>query len=549
MLAGCGNEARSQEAQLPYAARFVLGVQTHFGQNWPAQRLDLAQRLPAGHLRDGISWAAAETEPGRIVLPEERLRIFRDACRAGIRLTMTVIPRNPIYEQNNVVATDHGRAAFLAYLKALLDALPGCIEALEIGNEINGSGALPVAGGLNGPETYVQLMRALYAPLKRKAPELVILGGSSNAIATGFLERLFALGLLDHVDAIAVHPYRDHGEGLHWEVRHLAETMARHGKRVPVWATEFSDNFDQPGLAAPALVKTVTLLGAAGIEKAMWYALSDQQWFRHMGLFTSAGESKPAAEAFAFVQRELLSRGRPLSASDSPLLQLYRFGPDRWVAWGTPRDVALAAGAAAFTATGDRIAGPVRIGAEPIILSGSRPSFGATPILADSLLQFGSAPWSYHVRAGRGTERALTPLDGQFASVLGDRYSRPLFANEVGGAVAGTRERPQSLILRYTAAEAMRASLLACVYPNASGDGLVVAIEHNGRELLSREVRTHDRLALAGFDLKAGERVSLAFSPAGVSGRGNSFRYRIRLVEPDAEEPPCPAHAAGWSDA
>lgn len=534
---------------LPHSEEFRLGTQTHFGQNWPAQRLDLAKNLPTRDLRDGLSWAAAETERGKVSLPADRLAILRAACDAGIGMTMTAVPRNPLYEENNVVATPEGRAAFLAYLEFLLDALPGCIDALEIGNEINGAGGLPVAAGLDGPETYVALMKAVYGPLKRKAPGLVVLGGSTNAIGTGFLDHLFALGLLDHADGLAVHPYRDHGETIDWELHHLADVMARHGKLLPVWATEFSDNFDQAELAAPALIKMVTLLGAAGVERASWYALSDQQWFRHMGLFDSAGHQKPAARAFAFLQRELLPHGRPHRVSETRLLQLYAFGTDRWVAWGAPREAIPAEDGAAFNAAGDQIGGPVSIGTEPIIFTGARPSFGPTAILADSLLQFGAAPWSYHVRPPGGGEKELTPLDAQFATTLGDRYSRPLFATDLGGAVAGTRERPLALVLRLTAPEPQRTRAQACVFPNSSGEGLLVRLERNGSVLLDDETRGPVRLTSGVLDLAAGDRVDIILAPAGNSQKNNTFRYRIRLFEPGSAEPPCPANAGGWGNA
>jgi hypothetical protein len=551
LLGSCSEPLEAQNAasgaELPHSPDFEVGVQTHFGQNWQAGRLELAASLPAGHLRDGLSWAGAEREPGWIAFPADRLDIFRRACAGGMRLTMTAVPRNPLYEQNNIVATADGRAAFLAYLEALLDALPGCIEAVEIGNEINQSGTLPTDGA-SGPEAYVQLMRAIYAPLKRKAPGVAILGGSTNAIGTGFLDRLFALGLLDHVDAIAVHPYRDHGENVGWELRHLAEVMARHGRIVPVWATEFGDEFDSAGLAAPALVKMVALLGAAGVERAHWYALSDQQWFRNMGLFDAAGRQKPAASAFAFVQRELLSRGRPRAVSDSALLQLYAFGADRWVAWGAPRDASPGPGGAAFTATGERIEGAVRLGTEPVVFTGQRPSFGPTAVLADSLLEFAVAPWSYHVRPAGGGEKPLGPLDEQFATRFGERYSRPLFASDAGGAVAGTRAQPMALVVRFTAPAAMRGLLQVCLAPNAEGDGLVVRVERNGAEVTGGDVGAPDRLATGVLDLAAAERLDVVLAPAGDSRRNNTFRYRIRLLAPEAAGLPCPADAAGWSD-
>ena len=315
LLAACNQDASGASAvstaDLVHSGPFVLGVQTHLGQNWPAAAVPLASGIGAPLLRDGLSWQEAEQSPGRIVFPPQKLGALRIACQAAQRLILTANPRNPLYDGGLTVSSSEGTAAFVAYLKALVGAFPaGCVAAVEIGNEINGGRGLPVASGSDPAEVYVGLMKAAYPALKQAAPDLAVLGGSTNAVGTGFLDKLFAKGLLDVVDGVAVHPYRDHAENLDWELRHLSAAMAAHGKRVPIWATEFGDYFETPEQAAPALVKLTALLSASGVERASWYALLQQKWFRNMGLYGDGGTPLPAGRAFAFVQRELVRQGR-----------------------------------------------------------------------------------------------------------------------------------------------------------------------------------------------------------------------------------------------
>lgn len=551
LLAGCGSEAQSEPARrepakLPHSGSYVLGAQTHFGQGWPSARLSLAERIGIGHLRDGLAWAAAEKVRGTIVFPPDRLQVLRGACRSGVRLVMTAAPRNPLYDGDNIVSSVAGRAAFLAYLAALLDALPGCIDALEIGNEINGARALPVHSGLDGQRVYAELLAAIRHPLRQRAPDVALLGGSTNVVGTGFLDQLFALKLLDNVDGIAVHPYRGHAENLDWELGRLADVMARHGKRVPVWATEFSDNFAAPELAAPALLKMVTVMGASGVERAYWYALSDQRWFRNMGLYDSAGTAKPAARAFGFVRRELVARGRPIAVSRDPLLRLYRYGEDRWVIWGAPRPLRPTPGSRFHDAEGRTLSPPADIGFVPIVISGPRPQFGESPVLADSLFEYGSAPWRYVALAG-GEEQVLTPLDGRFTTSFGSRHLRPLFLSDAAGAPAGTPERPIAAIVRYAAPGAMTVQFQACL--SASANPLHASVSLDGRRLAGTKLRGHAALAGGPIEIAAGGKLDLAIGPASSAGTGNRFRYRIRLFRAEVKMPPCPADLAGWSDA
>ena len=316
----------------PAPSAFLLGVQTHFSQGWPIGLLANVRDVHALALRDSLPWAAGEPQPGRYDFSGPRADALAAACAGGRDLVVTLDPRNPFYDGGLTVYTDMGRQAFAAYVSALVDRFGSCIAAIEVGNEINGARALHYPPGTDPVATYTALLRTLKGDVKPRHPGVVLLGGSTNEIGTGFLDKLFEAGLLETADAIAVHPYRGHAEGGDVELNHLTEVMRRHGKVLPIWATEFSNAYPTPEAAAPELVKMVALMGAAGVARAYWYALMEEPWFRNMGLFDERG-GKPAADAFRLVEQQLLPAGRPVrvDAGDRRTF-LFRFGADRWVA-------------------------------------------------------------------------------------------------------------------------------------------------------------------------------------------------------------------------
>lgn len=555
VAAGCDGgpaPAGKASAQPIVTGRFELGVQTHFGQDWPVGRVATASSLGAPVLRDGLSWQGTEKTPGQILFEGRRVDALDRACASGMRLVMTVVPRNRAYDAGQVPTSARSRDAFATWLSALAERFGPCLMAVEIGNEINNSRALPVPAGMDRATAYVRLMQAVYPRFKRRHPRVAVLGGSTNAIGTGFLDKLFAAGLLDVADGIAVHPYRNHGENIGWEIARLNAVMARHGRVLPVWATEFGDTFERPEDAASALVKMTTLMSGAGVRMASWYALSDQKWFPGMGLVEAGGRPKPAAGAFSFLQRELLPHGRPVDVSADRLNPVWRYGRDRWVVWGAPRELRLASGSRAFDAAGRAIRGTVRVGASPVVIIGPRPELLERAVLADSLMEFGSAPWSYHAQGRTGRESALVPVDTDYASSLGDRALRPLRLDWSGGAVGPEGTGP---VLRYTAPSDMRASLLACFARSRGGRDLAVAVEGpGGRELGRATLGANASVSVPEVALRRGQALSVRViggpatgAAAGEGGRG--FRYRVMLYRPGDLPPACPAQLAGWSDA
>ena len=529
-----GTPARSvaEIAQLP---PLVLGVQTHFSQGWSPAVLPLAQQAGAPLLRDSLPWAGAEKVRGTYDFGTPASQALASACAAGQRLLLTAVPVNPLYDGGQWVSSAGGNAAFAAYLAALADRFGPCLAGIEVGNEINGPGTLLYPAGTNRPAAYVATLRAARA---RIGGRTAILGGSTNTIGTGFLKTLFAAGMLAEVDGIAVHPYRSRAEGLDVELASLNAAMDAAGRRVPVWASEFSlDTPNQP-LAAGELVKQTTMLAAAGVAQASWYALIDQRWYPSMGLYAG---TTPKAQAAAFrLMQQVLALGRPqrLELGD-PLLFAYRFGADTTVVWGAPRSLEVQGGQVS-DATGAPAA-TLQVGESPLVITGTTAiSFGQSTWIADTLMGWGTPQWRYAVRVKAGNTYRLPLFDDQFTSYFGDRWYRPLRINTTSAAVGGTGLAPLRAVWQHIAPAAESVDIGGCFAKTAVGDGVDLAITAAGRLLWRGVVTGPFQLPPLSADLAPGEALELVAGPNQTSG-GDAFNLRLVLFQRGAGEPvACP---------
>lgn len=525
--AGAATSSAVGPAQQP---PMVFGVQTHFSQGWSPSTLTLARQVGAPMLRDSLPWADAEKVRGSYDFGTPAAQALTSACANGQRLLLTAVPVNPLYDGGQWVSSAAGNAAFASYLAALTTRFGSCLAAIEVGNEINGPGTLLYPVGVDRAAAYVATLKAVRARIGGRA---AILGGSANMIGTGFLKTLFAAGMLPVVDGIAVHPYRTRAEGLDVELAQLNAAMDAAGKRVPVWASEFSiDSRNQP-IAAGELVKQATMLAAGGAAQASWYALIDQRWFPNMGLFAGTA---PKAQAGAFrLMQQLLARGRPqrLDLGD-PLLFAYRFGTDTTVVWGAPRTL-IVQGGQISDATGTPVP-TAQVGERPLVITGTTAiRFGASTWIADTLMGWGTAQWRYAARLKADASYRLPLFDDQFTSYFGDRWYRPLRINNTSAAPAGNAAAPIRAVWRYVAPVAQTIDVGGCFAKAAAGDGVDLTVTAGGKVLWRGVLTGQQQLPPLGASLAAGEALELVAGPNQTAG-GDSFFLRLVLFQRGAGE-------------
>lgn len=508
---------------------FQFGTQTHFGQGWNAALLNLTSQLGTHTIRDTANWASVERIRGRYDFSSSAVATLDRFCASGGKITLTIVPKNALYDGGVSVYSANGQTGYTNYLVALAKRFGTCLSALEIGNEVNGAGTLNYPAGYDRATTYVSTLRTLYPRVKAIAPAVTILGGSTNAIGTGFLDSLFAVGMLSVIDAVAVHPYRSTPEGIDIEIAHLKEVMGRYGTAKPIWATEYSFGLSNQREQAAALVKSVVQLYAAGVTHANWYALIEQTSFPNMGLFV--GQSgKMSATAFRMVEDKLLPYGAPIRIdTQGRPINLFKIGTDRWVVWGDDTVINFGGGATVRDVLGNQIGSGGRVVAatEPVIIeNASSYGFEDGSVIADSLYQFGSGDWSYLRRAKTGVETALSWFDNDFTSYLGDRWSKPLRINNDSAATAGDAANPTRAVIRYKAPRRMSVDVGVCLSKTVGGDGVDYLIQKNGTQIIAGVLTNSAILAGMKMDLAPNDRLDVSFGPNKIAGT-DTLRYRI----------------------
>ena len=504
------------------AQTLSLGATTQFGQGWPASDWRAVTASSISTVREAVAWRLIEATPGRYGFTQANAGHVARACQAGRKVLLVLTPRHPAYDGGVTVTSAAGRAAFARYVAAVAQRFRGCLTGLEIGNEINAKNAFTGPAASSPIVSYVAILRVLDTVVRPAVPGVVILGGSTNVIATGFLDRLFAAGMLPLVDGIVVHPYRRDPVNVDRELARLRERMTRHGRPVPIWATEFGlPTSDQPAAAAH-LVKMATLMSAAGVRHADWYALVDRAPFPTMGLYAADGRAKPAAAALDYMNRTALPRGPAQRVGTDPALQWYRFGADRQIVWGLKRGFAVSGALSFRNVAGRVIPRPPEIGETPFFVEGpgtitpDPATFGA-----DSRYGFGRAPWSYAAGRGVGGGGALGWVDWNWASYVGSPAAPGLVVNQYDMVLPSG----WSATTRYAVAQGGALVASACVAPIRPG--AVYSVSQNGR-VVAGPVAIDRRQAIAvPLSIKAGDVVEFVAAVRGTAPAAIHYRYRL----------------------
>ena len=350
----------------PVAAAMRLGVNTHFDQGWPRSAFAKVAEAGAPSIRETVTWGKVELQPGRYSFTARNSGYVDQACRQGLEVLMVVAPRSRLYDGGKAVFSVTGQRALGNYVGALVDRFP-CITAVEIGNEIN-TASVKWPGPDAKPAMYVAMLKAVKLALRKRGRPIALLGGSSVGVSVDFHARLFAAGELPWIDGVAVHPYVDAPERLIEQFAKLRQAMARHGQIKPVWATEFGNYYKTPDAAPPHALKLITIMSAAGIEQAHWYALLDEPWYPNMGLFGAKG-AKPALRTFRLAVDRLLPAGDARRLPSPAGAYVYQFGRGPFVVWGSGASLRFAVGARAVDAWGRNIPVPRDLTTQPVVVT------------------------------------------------------------------------------------------------------------------------------------------------------------------------------------
>lgn len=505
-----------------------LGINTHFDQGWPITALGEVAAAQANSIRDTINWGKVEQAPGVYSFTSANSGFAGRACATKVPMLLTLTPRNKIYDNGETVFSPQGRQAFAVFAAEVARRFP-CVYAFEIGNEINGH-SLKGRMVQQMPGSYVAVIREVRAALMRQRSSVKLLSGSSLSVATGFFDRLFGAGLLPFVDGVVVHPYLAVPEQLPDQIERLQSAMRRHGGSKPIWATEFGFYYQTPDDAPPHSLKLITLMSAAGIEEADWYALREEKYYPNMGLF-DGGKGKPAFDTFRMAVQRLLSGGdaRRIDVGD-PLTFIYRYSNGAYVMWGGGRTISWKGSAKARDARGRDIVLPSRLNADPVVIEAPGGfHLGAPFVIADTLTDFTGAGWSYMAARPNSNQEPFGWIDWNWTPYLGT-HALPNF--RAMGAVV-TTARPNrgpvpELIERYNAATPGRYFVSACFEAKAARPQSV-RIVAGGREIYTGKVSGVLTIQPIPVSLGAGQALDVVYK-ALLPGGPQALRRRIRIL-------------------
>ncbi|MDT0508393.1 glycosyl hydrolase [Novosphingobium sp. MMS21-SN21R] len=506
-----------------------LGATAHFAQGWPERLWPAIGAVRAMTVREALGWRRVETRRGQYQFTPQNSAHVTRLCAMKLPVVLVIDPRNPLYDSGATANSDQAQAAFGTFVANVADHFRNCLAAIEVGNEINGASAMDGLAASDRARSHTRLMKAVWQATKPHHARVALLGGSVNTVGTGFLEALFAQGLLSWVDGIAVHPYRRTPEGLDWELAELRSAMARHGPVRPIWATEFGMAAPDQAEAADYLLRMAVLLSASGVREAQWYALADDPSFPTMGLVGANAEPKPAAATFRMLSAGLLGRGPAIRRSTGePALYRYRFGGDREVLWGAPRSLSLPSGAVVRDSTGRAMQGPVRVGPSPIIVeSPQEAELGPGEVLADSLYDYATPVWAYSATGVARDRVGLSAVHSKFATTLGFQRLGALAVNPLGMVLPAGRERVAAA-MQYSVRKAARIIAEACLAPKPSGTGAAkFSVTFNSEPGQFEQVPPSGLHMAREIEASAGDTISFR---ARASGGPAVIAYRYRIV-------------------
>jgi len=255
-----------------------FGVNIHF--RGEPHDLDLIQQAGFRFIRMDLTWAAVEQTKGRYDFE----KIGYDALTAGctkraIRILYILDYSNKLYESDRSVRTDSGRKAFAAFARAAAERYANRNILWEIWNEPNLKHFWSPQPSV---DDYCKLVAETAPKIRNADPSALILAPACSGIPLSWLEQCFQKGLLRHIDALSVHPYRSKApETVIADYQKLRALIARYapaGKTIPVLSGEWGYsnlNWDKSRLSneqqARYLVRELLVNLYQKIPVSIWY--------------------------------------------------------------------------------------------------------------------------------------------------------------------------------------------------------------------------------------------------------------------------------------
>jgi len=200
-----------------------FGVNIHFTDPQPGEMERFAE---AGFkfVRMDFFWEGIERERGVYDFSAYD-RLMGHLDKVGARAYFILDYGHRLYDDGLSPHSPAGRAAFAAFAKAAAAHFKGRGVIWEVWNEPNISFWKPRPNA----DDYTKLAVETVKAVREADPKATILIPGSSGFPWDFFETLFASGILEHVDGVSVHPYREsHPETAAEDYGRLRALIARH---------------------------------------------------------------------------------------------------------------------------------------------------------------------------------------------------------------------------------------------------------------------------------------------------------------------------------
>lgn len=233
-----------------------------------------------GMVRENPAWSDIEKMPGVYDFSGHFDDQIQAAIARGERPLVITPISNPLYDNNQTPASPQAIEAYANMARALAAHYGDAVD-YEIYNEFNHTGNRGSCG--RTPECYMQLLVPTAAAIRESVPDATIVGGGIAGLDLQWLDGLFDLGALDHIDVLSFHSYdiprAPEGE-TETEIAALEALLASYGAPdLPIWMSEHGWHTQVGGvseqLQGAYTVRSAILLHAAGVDRVLYYTMTD----------------------------------------------------------------------------------------------------------------------------------------------------------------------------------------------------------------------------------------------------------------------------------
>jgi polysaccharide biosynthesis protein PslG len=348
-----------------------VGVNIHFNRGHE-QDLDLIAAAGFKFIRMDLGWAGIERKSGQYDWSAYD-ELLANLDKRGLRALLILDYSNPLYEESvtsrdpvsgqdrrDTASPQHpdSVAAFARWAAAAAEHFRGRRVVWEIWNEPNISFWKPRPD----VKQYLSLALATCQAIRKVDPQATIIAPATSEFPWTFLEALFQGGLLEHLDAASVHPYRNPKKSPetaaedYLKLRKLIERYAPDTKKqLPIISGEWGYSSNTKGVSpetqAAFLVRQQLANLLHGIPLSIWYdwkndGADPNENEHNFGTVWPDLKPKPAYSALQVFTKQLqgyrLDRRLPeLPPEDYVLLLKNAAGDQKIAAWTTGQPHAI----------------------------------------------------------------------------------------------------------------------------------------------------------------------------------------------------------------